>query len=174
MLLAVDDPVRPVAHRARADAEVGAFFGDEVLRTHLGLRHADGEVEAVILQERGQEFLALRLVPDDVEEMNDLPGLVEGDGHAQIPPADLLAHDAKRENVGPAAAYFLGDGERPQAQPAPGLEDVPGEPLGGVRNPLALAYVGPQFVPGVVVRQLLQFELSFGEGEIHRSPLRLK
>ena len=174
VLLTVDDPVLPVLHRARSDAESGAFFGDEVLGTHFRLRHPDGEVEVVILQKRGQEFRTLRLVPDDVEEMDDLPGLVERDGHAQIAPADLLAHDAEREDVGPAAAYLLGDGERPQAQPAPGLENIPGEPLGGVGDPLARVGVGLEFVSGVVVRQFLQFKLSFREGEIHCSPLRLK
>ena len=126
----------------------------------------------MILKEFRKEFRALLLVPDDVEEVNDLPGLIEGDGHAQIPPADLLAHDAKREYVGPSAAYFFGDGKRPQAQPAPGLENIPGEPLGGVGDPLALAHVWFQLIFGIVVRQFLQFKLSFREGEIHCSPLR--
>ena len=170
MLLAVDYPVRSITHRARADAESGTFFGDEVFGTHFGLRHPDGEVKAVIFQKRGQEFRALRIVPDDVEKVNHLPGLVEGDGHAQIAPADLLPHDAKRQYVGPAAAAFFGDGERSQAEPASGFKNIPGESLGRVRDALALVGVGLQFVFGVIVRQFLQFELPFGKSEIHRSP----
>ena len=124
-------------------------------------------MKAVILEERRKVAGALFIVREVLEEVADLPGLIERHGDAQIAPGNFLPDQAQGQHIGPGAPHLLGQGEGPEPHAAPFFHHIPGKPLGGVFDPLALARDGANLALGEFMGQALERRLFFGELKIH-------
>jgi hypothetical protein len=136
-LLAVDDEILAIGHRARADGgDVGA---------EAGLGHGEGAAH-VAGRHPGQEvgLLLLRAVPGDHVGHDEVG--VDDAGHRHPAPRDLLHGQRVDQQRGAEAAVFGGDGQAEQAELLQSLHDldrvlVPVLELGGHREDLPFGEV---------------------------------
>jgi hypothetical protein len=91
MLHAVDHPVIAVANCGGPHPGIGAVVANDIVRSGVGFRIADSEVKVMVLEKRGQIPGALLVIRQVLEEMRNLPSLIERHGNAQIAPGKFLA-----------------------------------------------------------------------------------